>query len=122
MTGLIAFKLERCRRNSTQRHGAAKPQPNLFGLRREAKRHAALEALSAVEKRCRRCPPSAVLLRRTGALPPQSKILAVFEDSDGWQCKEAKLAKKIKLSPGFIILASLHPGVFALPSVRIFEN
>jgi hypothetical protein len=37
----------------------------LFGVRREAKRHAALEALSAVEKRCRRC-----------ALPPQSKILA----------------------------------------------
>jgi hypothetical protein len=47
----------------------AKPQrgeaaTNLFGLRREAKRHAALEALSAVEKQCRRC-----------ALPPQSKIL-----------------------------------------------
>jgi hypothetical protein len=62
--------------------------------------HAALEARSAVEKRCRRCPPSAVLLRpssavallrrmeRTGApvfaalrpgkLPPQSKILANY--------------------------------------------
>jgi hypothetical protein len=26
------------------------PQPNRFGLRREAKRHAALEALSVVEK------------------------------------------------------------------------
>src|ERR1017187_5727938 len=68
MTGLIAFKLERCRRNSTQRHGAAEPQPNLFGLRREAKRHAALEVLSAVEKRCRRC-----------ALPPQSKFLSISQ-------------------------------------------
>jgi hypothetical protein len=54
---------------------SAKTQPNLFGLRREAKRHAALEALSAVEKRCRRC-----------ALPPQSKILSVLEDFDASPC------------------------------------
>ncbi len=74
---------------AAREHSAAQPQPNLFGLRREPRKHsghAALEALSAVEKRCRRCPPSAVLLRRTGApvfaalrlgrLPPHSKILA----------------------------------------------
>jgi len=35
-------------------------------MRREAKRHAALEFLSTIEKRCRRC-----------ALPPQSKPLRV---------------------------------------------
>jgi hypothetical protein len=57
---------------STQRHSEAKPQANLFGLRREAKRHAALETLSAVEKRCRRC-----------ALPPQSKIFAARKGSNG---------------------------------------
>jgi hypothetical protein len=35
-----------------KRKGMARlqPQPNRFGLRREAKRHAALEALSVVEK------------------------------------------------------------------------
>ena len=38
------------------------PQPKGFGLRREAKRYAALEWSVATEKRCRRC-----------ALPPQSK-------------------------------------------------
>ena len=56
-------------------HNAAKPQPNYFGLRREAERHAALEALLAAEKRCRRC-----------ALPPQSKILAAREALDELQC------------------------------------
>jgi hypothetical protein len=45
------------------RRSAAEPKPNLFGLRREAKRHAALEVATTVQKRCRRC-----------ALPPQSKI------------------------------------------------
>jgi hypothetical protein len=39
----------------------------LFGVRREAKRHAAFTSLASVSKRCRRC-----------ALPPQSKILAAF--------------------------------------------
>jgi len=61
----------------TQRPSAAKPQPKKIGLRREAKRHAALEALSAVEKRCRRC-----------ALPPHSKILAAHDDSDVLHCRE----------------------------------
>jgi len=37
----------------------------LFGLRREAERHAAMKALFMVEKRCRRF-----------ALPPQSKIFS----------------------------------------------
>ena len=41
-----------------------KSRPSPFGLRWEAKRHTALEALASAEKRCRRC-----------ALPPQSKIL-----------------------------------------------
>jgi hypothetical protein len=41
----------------------------LFGLRREAERHAAMETLFTVEKRCRRF-----------ALPPQSKIFAAHED------------------------------------------
>jgi hypothetical protein len=58
------FNAKTQRRQGAKGHSAAKPQPNLFGLRREAKRHAALEVLSAVEKRCRRC-----------ALPPQSEIL-----------------------------------------------
>jgi hypothetical protein len=49
----------------TQRRKDAEAQSKLFGVRREAKRHAALEALSAVE--------SGVA---AGALPPQSKILA----------------------------------------------
>ena len=66
-------------------------QPNLFGLRREAKRHAALEARSAVEKRCRRC-----------ALPPQSKILAIRDDHDRLQC----VAKNGRCLP--CVLASLR--------------
>ncbi len=37
----------------------------VFGLRREAKRHAALGSIRPYEKRCRRC-----------ALPPQSKSLS----------------------------------------------
>jgi energy-coupling factor transporter ATP-binding protein EcfA2 len=49
-------------------------QPNVFGLRREAKRPAALEALSPVEKRCRCCAPVFASLR-LGRLPPQSKII-----------------------------------------------
>ena len=59
--------------------GVAKPHPNRFGLRREAKRHAALEAVSAAEKRCRRC-----------ALPPQSKIFPAREDSGRSQDKERR--------------------------------
>ena len=47
----------------------AKPQPNLFGLRREAERHAALELHAASRKRCRRF-----------ALLPQSKIIAADRD------------------------------------------
>jgi hypothetical protein len=43
-----------------------------FGLRQEAKRHAALEALSVVEKRCRRC-----------ALPPQSKFSSSVREVAG---------------------------------------
>ena len=54
-----------------EKRRAAELQPSVFGLRREAKRHAALEALSPAEKRCRRC-----------ALPPQSKIITVFEGFD----------------------------------------
>ena len=49
------------------------PQPNPFGLRREAERHAALEARPAAEKRCRRF-----------ALPPQSKTLAASGSSHGF--------------------------------------
>src|ERR1700690_2379885 len=58
-----------------KRRRSALPQPIFFGLRREAKRHTALEALSAVEKRCRRSAPVFAALR-LGRLPPQSKILA----------------------------------------------
>ena len=47
--------------------GAADAATKLFGLRREAKRHAAFTAWVGVPKRCRRC-----------ALPPHSKILAAF--------------------------------------------
>ena len=38
-------------------------------------------------KRCRRCPPSAVLLRRTGALPPHSKIPAAHDDPRDFTAK-----------------------------------
>jgi len=48
--------------HSTQRNLTA---TRTFGVRREAKHHAALAGRLAVEKRCRRC-----------ALPPQSKPLA----------------------------------------------
>jgi hypothetical protein len=51
----------------------------LFGLRREAERHAAMEALFTVEKRCRRFAPVFAALR-LGRLPPQSKIFAARED------------------------------------------
>jgi hypothetical protein len=60
----------------TQRRKDAEAQGTFFGVRREAKRHDALEALFAVEKRCRRC-----------ALPPQSKIHAMRDDSDLLQRK-----------------------------------
>ena len=63
---------------AAREHSAAQPQPNLFGLRREPRKHsghAALEALSAVEKRCRRYAPVFAALR-LGRLPPHSKILA----------------------------------------------
>jgi hypothetical protein len=44
--------------------------------------HAALEALPTVEKRCRRSRLRFAPTRQV-ALPPQSKILAVFENFDG---------------------------------------
>jgi len=66
-------------RNFTIAENAARRSRNQFFLYcgRETKRHAALEALPAVEKRCRR-----------RALPPQSKILAVRGVSDEWLCRE----------------------------------
>ena len=64
---------------ATAQHGflemrSAKVRSRLkaFGLRREAKRHAALETLPAVGKRCRRF-----------ALPPQSKIFAILVTETG---------------------------------------
>ena len=50
-----------------------------FGLRREAKRHAALGGCVPVQKRCRRC-----------ALPPQSKI-SFARHHDGKDAKELTL-------------------------------
>ena len=48
ISDLIGTRVTRPSENKVLRQ--TKPQPNPFGLRREAKRHAALEALSAVEK------------------------------------------------------------------------
>jgi hypothetical protein len=69
------FFLKGILQSQRTQHGAA--ATSFFVLRRETKRHAALEALPAVEKRCRR-----------RALPPQSKILAVRGVSDEWLCRE----------------------------------
>jgi hypothetical protein len=72
LKGGYQFILKNAMEMAAPEFGVAPQQPNCFGLRREAKRHAALAALLAVEKRCRR-----------RALPPHSKILAGFDDSDG---------------------------------------
>ena len=56
------------RNSAGARAGDATAQRNYFGLRREAKRHAALKVPSTIEKRCRRC-----------ALPSQSKVAAFSE-------------------------------------------
>src|ERR1039458_8825037 len=58
----------------------------LFGVRREAKRHAAFSALVGVPKRCRRC-----------ALPPHSKILAAPDDSDVWQAEDCPPYQSIRV-------------------------
>src|ERR1700690_2358888 len=47
-----------------------------FGLRREAKRHAAFGSNQSHGKRCRRCAPVFAALR-LGRLPPQSKSLSM---------------------------------------------
>jgi hypothetical protein len=50
---------------NTDELGAVDAATKIFGLRQEAKRHAAFAALVDIPKRCRRC-----------AMPPHSKILA----------------------------------------------
>jgi hypothetical protein len=53
-----------------------------FGLRREAKRHAAFERNRSYGKRCRRCAPVFAALR-LGKLPPQSKSLSSVREVAG---------------------------------------
>ena len=66
----------------TDEHGAAEPQPQFFGLRREAKRHAAFGSNRQHGKRCRRCAPVFAALR-PGRLPPQSKSLSSVREVTG---------------------------------------
>jgi hypothetical protein len=102
-----------------KRPSVAEPQPNLFGLRREAKRHAALEALSAVEKRCRRC-----------ALPPQSKILAAHNDSDLLHCKKYSTTDGHGVKPrgghaairGLTRMSTLNVGCWMFPRRLEFRD
>jgi hypothetical protein len=68
--------------NDFQRKGIERRSRNqIFGLRREAKRHAALAPRSAIEERFRRC-----------ALSPQSKIFSARGGSNVWHHEGAQAA------------------------------
>jgi len=85
-------------KDAEERRGG-KPQPKSFGLRREAQRHAALAALSAIGKRCRRF-----------ALPPQSKMVAARGDLDGWRCSDLPSQRTLcVLRVSALNSASAHP-------------
>jgi len=65
------------------------PQQVSFGLRREAKRHAALEGVVAIEKRCRRC-----------ALPPQSKTGGCYGLATGLSAASWPMSQVVKITHG----------------------
>ena len=57
---------------NTNKHSAACAAATGFGVRREAKRHAAFGSRTTLEKRCRRC-----------ALPPHSRSLSSLREVAG---------------------------------------
>ena len=67
---------------NTNKPRAADAATTDFGLRREAKRHAAFGSNRPNGKRCRRCAPVFAALRR-GKLPPQSKSLSSVREVAG---------------------------------------
>jgi len=98
------FRRNRPPQNAEKGNRREKAKP--FGVRREAKCHAALEAPSAIQKRCRRC-----------ALPPQSTILAAREDAGRLQ----RLESFLSLLSLFVADTEMPaPGVDAKPSLPLF--